>query len=322
MAIPGPFSWKNNLTLNPLAFQASQIASLRAVEPKFLSMGVALVDISKRSPVTFASNFTKTGYAASLPKIAAMFAAFYLQDRLKTIKGSLGTSSLAQIERLLRKEWTPAIRSTVPRSARDFPDITAIFASPSFDFSSSFTRDMRAMIKKSSNSAAGRCIRRIGFDYLNGALTFSGLYSPSKKSGLWLALNYAGRRGARIPGMGTSQAASAQAVSLFLVNLAYDKLISARASKDMKGVMTNAGSWISDVMKARHPGADVYGKYGVGGGTHDCAIVKYANAHYVMVTLFGGPYGMDRLYVELDRTAQQLFHFRKVLSSIRSYIGL
>jgi hypothetical protein len=286
-------------------------------------MGVALVDVGKLSATAYASNFTKTGFAASLPKIVAMYAAFYLQDRLKTIKGALGTASLAQIESTLRKEWGPAIKSTVPRRAGDFPDITAIFASPSFDFTSSFKKDLDAMMKQSDNWAAGRCIHRIGYDYINGVLTHGGLYSTADKSGFWLAGDYipdshaSNRDGARIPGMGTGQAASAKAAALLLVNLARDELISADASKGMKEVMTNAYSWVRYEMEAVHPGGTVYGKLGLMGGakgsTHDCAIVKHDDAHYVVVTLFGGRFGLEPLFVELDKIAQQLFHFRKAV---------
>jgi hypothetical protein len=330
MAIPGPFAWKTKLALNPVAFTAAQLAKLRAAVPGFDTMGVALVDVSRQPAVAFASNFTKTGFAASLPKIVAMYAAFYLQDRLKGIKGVFGAASLAQIESTLRKEWGPAIKSTVPRRAGDFPDITAIFASPSFDFKSSFKKDLEAMMRKSDNWAAGRCIHRVGYDYINGALTHGGLYSPADKSGFWLAGDYipdshaSNREGARIPGMGTGQAASAKAAALLLVDLARDELISADASKGMKEVMTNAYSWVRYEMEAVHPGAMVYGKLGLMGGakgsTHDCAIVKHNNAHYVIVTLFGGPYGLEPLFVELDNIAQQLFLIRNAAKVVRSII--
>lgn len=328
MAIPGPFSWTNGLVLNPTPFPAAQLAQLRAAVPGFNQMGVALVDVGKRSAIAYASNFTKTGFAASLPKIVAMYAAFYLQDRLRAIKAALGVASLAQIESTLRKEWGPAIKSTVPRRTGDFPDLTAIFASPSFDFKPSFKQDLDAMMKKSNNMAAGRCIHRIGYDYINGALTHAGLYSAADKSGFWLAGDYvpaahsSNREGARIPGMGTGQAASAKAAALLLVNLAREQLVSADASRAMKDVMTNAYSWVRYEMEARHPGATVYGKLGLMDGakpsTHDCAIVKHDDAHYVVVTLFGGNFGLEPLFVELDLIAQQLFVFRRAAEFMMS----
>jgi hypothetical protein len=328
MAIPGPFSWTNSVVLTPTTFTAAQLARLRAAVPGFDQMGIALVDVGKRSTIAYASNFTKTGFAASLPKIVAMYAAFYLQDRLRAIKAALGTASLAQIESTLRKEWGPAIKATVPRRAGDFPDITAIFASPTFDFRPSFKQDLDAMMRKSDNWAAGRCIHRVGYDYINGALTHAGLYSAADKSGFWLAGDYvpdshkSNREGARIPGMGTGQAASAKAAALLLVNLAREALVSADASKGMKDVMTNAYSWVRYEMEAAHPGATVYGKLGLmdgkKGSTHDCAIVKHDDAHYVIVTLFGGYIALGPLFVELDKIAQELFLFRKAADFVMS----
>lgn len=83
VAIPGPFGWANNLKLNPVPFSSAQLDRLRASVPGLDQMGIALVDVSKGSPVAYALNFQKTGFAASLPKIAAMYAAFHLQDRLR-----------------------------------------------------------------------------------------------------------------------------------------------------------------------------------------------------------------------------------------------
>lgn len=316
----GPFGWTNKVVLSPLAFTADQISRLQASVPNFDRMGIALVDLGTKTTFAYASNFTKTGFAASLPKIVAMYAAFHLQDRLRTLAGAFGGKSLAQIEAQLRKDWTPAIRAVLPRSAGDFPDITAIFASPAFDFSPGFKKDMAAMMKKSDNWAAGRCIHRIGYDYINGSLVHGGLYSITDKSGFWLAGDYipnthaSNRDGATIPGLGTTQAASAKATAILLINLARNQLINAHASGEMKGVMTNAYSWVRYEMEANHPGATVYGKLGLmngaKGSTHDCAIVQYAGAHYVVVTLFGGNNGLEPLFVELDQIAQQLFVVR------------
>lgn len=333
MAIPGPFSWKNSIELNPQPFPADTATRLRSNVTGFDKMGIAIFDVSKGNPAGYAHNFTKTGYAASLPKIVAMYAAFYLQSRLKAISGALGvTTSLATIESDLKKEWSPVLKTTIPYAVGDFPDISSIFSSRSFEFSNSFQKDMDAMMKKSDNWAAGRCIHRIGYDYLNGALTYGGFYSVSEKSGFWLAGDYipakhaSNRDGRQVPGMGTSQAASAKAASLLLANLARDELISPESSQGMKKVMSNAYSWVRYNAEAHHPGAEVFGKLGLGANkpqqaTHDCAIVKYSDAHYVIVTLFGSE-ALESLFDELDQTAQALFMFRKVVETARSIVGL
>jgi hypothetical protein len=322
MTFPGPFSWTNQVVLMPHPFPYDEVARLRSTIAAFDRMGIALVDISGPSNVTFASNFTKTAFAASLPKIAAMYAAHYLQARLKAIAGALGPrATLGDVEATLRKEWRAPLKALLPRSVGDSPDVTAIFASRAFDFAARFEEDLDLMIKDSDNAAAGRCIRRIGYDYINGSLIHGGFYSVSESSGLWIAGDYtpgthpSNRDGARAPGLATSQAASAKSVALLLVNLARGTLIGAEASASMRDVMSGASSWVRASVEARRPDAVVYGKVGLvqkgaAQGAHDCAIVRYAGAHYVIVTLFGPAVSLDALHDELDRVARKLFSIR------------
>jgi hypothetical protein len=74
-------------------------------------------------------------------------------------------------------------------------------------------------------------------------------------------------------------------------------------------------------MESVHPGATVYGKLGLmpgaKGSTHDCAVVKHDDAHYVIVTLFGR-LGLEPLFIELDLIAQQLFVFRRAAEFVMS----
>jgi hypothetical protein len=329
--IPGPFGWANALKLSPMPFASVQLDRLRASVPGLDQMGIALIDVSKGLPVGYGLNFRKTGFAASLPKIAAMYAAFHLQDRLKASAVPLIGMSLREIEATLRKEWRAELKAKVPRSAGDFPDITSIFKSaPGFGFSDKFQKDLELMMKESDNAAAGRCIHRIGYDYLNGSLIHAGLFSVADSSGLWLAGDYipatsaSNRDGPRAPGLKTGQAASAEAVALLLSNLSRNELISAKASQDMKNIMSNAYSWVRYEMEDVHPGAVVHGKLGLmngrQGSTHDCAVVKHATAHYVVVALFGQLTDLQPLFLELDAIAQQLFVVRKAALLLRSVV--
>ena len=184
-------------------------------------MGIALVDLSKM--ITYGANFTKTAFAASLVKIAPMYAAFYLQDRMQVVGSLFGTTDLNVIQSKLATEWKSAMKSAIPRSVGDFPVLSKIFVPGSFDFEDKFKTDMNLMIKKSDGEATARCIHKIGFDYMNGALTHGGFYSPKDKSGMWLAGDYIAdskrkdnRDGVMPPGISTTQAASASAVARFL----------------------------------------------------------------------------------------------------------
>lgn len=326
MTIPGPFGWTNSIMLSPFPFSAPQMTRLRSAVSMVDSLGVALVDVSKGAPMAFALNFTKTAFAASLPKIAAMYATYYLQDRLRTAMPLLAGMSLEKIEATLKKEWRPALKAKLPRSTGDFPLISKIFKSTDFKLSETHKNDLIKMIQASKNSAAGRVIHRIGYDYLNAVLIHGGLYSVGDVSGLWLAGDYikatdpTNRDGLRPKGLSTTQAASAKSTALLLVNLAREELISSAASKKMLILMNDASSWVRDKIKSIHPEAAVFGKVGYAGGTnHDCAIVKHNDAHYVVVTLFSRQ-DLDPLFVELDVIAQELFMFRKAAEFLKSMV--
>lgn len=318
MAFPGPYEWTNKLTLNPTPFSAGYLGEMRKSVKGLDSMGVVLVDVSKTPSIAYAINFTKTSFAASLPKIAAMYASYYLRDRLMTLSSgiSLLGMSLKEIESTLKAEWKEEMRSILPAVAKDFPDITSIFGGTDFRFSDAHRKDLIKMIQESNNWSAGRVIHRVGYDYINGALIHGGLYSVTDKSGLWLGGDYipassiANRDGRSPKGLGTSQAASAKATALLLANMALDTLISPTQSLKMRNLMNNASSWVRDKVQSIHPTAEVFGKVGFVGGKHpsmhDCAIVKYDSMHYVVVTLFGVQ-DLDPLLADLDSIAQRLF---------------
>ena len=259
-------------------------------------------------------------------KIVAMYAAFYLQDRLRSMSGFFGAKRLEEVESLLRKEWRVALRAGVPRQTGDFPDINRIFGSTSFAFSKRFASNMNAMMKLSDNGASGQCIRAIGYDYINGALVHGGFFDPTAKSGFWLAGDYtkdtdpSNRDGATIPGLGTTQAASAKAVSLMLANLARNELISPAASAGIRVVMSDAISWIAPTIQSTHPDATILNKIGLAGSVHDCAIVQYSNAHYAFCALFSQGYGIEPLFAELDRLAQELFAVSMVRDGARTMV--
>lgn len=338
MSLPGPFSWKNGIELHEAPFTPAQLAKLRGAFPAVDSMGIALVDLSRAPSIAYSLNFTKTAYAASLVKIAAMYAAFELQDRVKAAAGAAGARSLAELEQRLRKDWGPVLKRTVPRAVNDFPRLDLIFQSVGGGFHSAFHNDLKLMLGKSDNDAAGRCIRRIGYDYLNGSLVHAGFYSAADASGMWLAGDYVpaqfvkkvdgktvktrnphNRDGVVAPGLKTTQAASAKSVATLLVNLAAGTLISADPSKEMKKLMTN--TWLRDHVQEKHPHAEVHGKLGMlwNHSTDDCAIIKHSRAHYAVVALFGPFEVLDPLFEALDEVAEQIFTLhRKVGSAVRA----
>lgn len=84
----------------------------------------------------------------------------------------------------------PAFRAT-PRYRLIF-DVTApgVAVLPTVDFSTDFANQMRLMIRDSDNHAAGECVRRLSYTYLNASLVKAGFYVPAQSNGIWFAGDY------------------------------------------------------------------------------------------------------------------------------------
>lgn len=71
---------------------------------------------------------------------------------------------------------------------------TASGAGPglSIRFTSGYTTSLEKMIVPSDDGEAGRCIRGVGYAYLNGLMANHGFFDGSgvKKTGIWLAGDY------------------------------------------------------------------------------------------------------------------------------------
>jgi hypothetical protein len=330
-----PFVWKNSLVLSWRPFEQKHLDRLRPYNG-FATLGIALADLV--AGTAFGWNPERVGFAASLTKIAAMYAAFQLQASLQKVPGA-GSLSLAALETRLREEWRVELKKNLPaKGARnDFPQLAKIFVPnhAGFPFNATFKKNLENMIGPSKNDAAAYCIRAIGFDYLASALVYGGFYSLADGRGLWLSGDYMPTPdGAPAPGVTTiaepsqrHQVATAAAVTLLMANLGQNQLISETASQAMQGMMTNSYA-------ARKLGTAnrVVGKLGIQPNNvsfHDCAIVERYCMRYAMTVLFM-PYGVQfGLFSELDSIADELFDksratchsVQQVASVIRAFLN-
>lgn len=153
-------------------------------------------------------------YSGSLLKVAAMYPAHELlaaANRLArkegphrasvdaffkaledTFDGQIKTTAvpeaLAAAEALAAKK-TP-FRSTP--SYRQIFEVTGTGGAnpPSVDFTADFTTQMTKMIEVSDNHAAGECVRRLSYTYINAALIKAGFFVPGTMNGIWFAGDY------------------------------------------------------------------------------------------------------------------------------------
>jgi hypothetical protein len=168
----------------------------------------AIAEVTDSRPFAFAGHReNEIDYIASEAKVQVMFAAYALRDLARRFATARGITTPADLFTQLASDVTPLVRSTVPRiaSATNITDrhrdpsytaaliATANAAGPvSVEFTPTFRSDLDLMIVVSDNSAAGRCVRAVGYAYLNGVLQACGLFDATNDRGLWEAADFHG----------------------------------------------------------------------------------------------------------------------------------
>lgn len=274
--------------VNP--FTEKLVESMRK-KPRFANLAVAVIDLTGRTRrpdgagwITFAGwNMYDQRFAASLVKIAAMFAAFRLRNNLRIAANEVSSGDGKEVFKTVAADWKGVVESAIPSGKKDFPAFDQIFTingstgSWTIDFRPEYQHHLEEMIGHSNNHSASVCIDRLGFQYLNGALETDGLYSK-QFGGLWLGGNYAGRNWMREPQTHrTHMGATAKATAAFLTLLEDGRLVSPAASGEMRDLMRRAGSWFQEgLARAKPPRqiTDIYAKVGLMGTHHDCAVIE------------------------------------------------
>jgi len=305
--------------INP--FTEDMIDDLQG-DKRFAKMAVAIIDLTLRTRrpdgvgwITFAGwNMYEERFAASLVKIAAMFAAFRLRENLRNAAAQVDAKNGKDLFKAIIADWKPIVETAIKAARKDFPNLDLIFeadGSPGawkINFTPAFLKHMKDMIGHSNNLSAAFCIDAIGFQYLNGALAAEGLFS-GQFGGLWLGGNYHGRNWEVEPiNRKTHMGATAKAVAAFLTLLEDSRLVSPDASKEMRRIMRLAGSWFEEGLSKANPPrttSDAYAKVGLLGTYHDCAVITRSTQgrtiRYAAVGL-GAPSAevLRQLIVKLD----------------------
>ena len=290
---------------------------------RFSDLAVAIIDLTLRARradglgwTTFAGwNLYDQRFAASLVKIAAMFAAYRLRNNVRAAAVEVTATDAKELFQIITDSWKSVVENVIPSGKPDFPVFDRIFTVSggtggwTIDFTSVFSKHLREMIGHSNNQSAGFIIDAVGFQYLNGALAAEGLYSD-EYGGLWLGGNYNGRNWMIEPiSKKTHMGATAGAVASFLTLLDGDRLVNSQASDEMRKLMRQAGSWFFEGLgKARPPRnsvSDMYAKVGLMGTHHDCAVIERPaggrTIRYAVVALTAPSTGViHQLIVKLD----------------------
>ena len=234
---------------------------------------------SSKTSAKVASNalWEKETAIGSLVKIATMCAAFRLREQVKLAAAAADpkAKSAAEVVAQINKEWKTVVSQAIPKSPNDFPNLSRVFDfgkaapwEPQFESDNKtlkalkrydhgsravidmlkFLERMKLMIRFSDNMSSGSCIREIGFQYTNKSLAADGFADNSKNGFLWNGgdIGYTSVP----PKMGpppwdtgkdaTWVRGNARGVLSFLTLLWTNRLVSPKASADMRGILEDA----------------------------------------------------------------------------------
>ena len=225
-----------------------------AVLVRAKKLAVGLVDLRDPSaPRLSMINGQRTMYAASLPKIAVLYA---------------------------------GVQGFENGSLRESPEII---------------QDLEAMIRRSSNQAATRVIRELGFEYISTALTRRtvALYDEDLGGGLWVGRAYS-KGGHRYPDpvAQVTHGANVYQVCRFYYLLAYGRLVGPERSRQMLDLLSNTSMHHKFVHYLYGTGADlsrVYRKSGTWRQWHSDSMLVWdrADRKYILVAIVEDEAGGD-----------------------------
>jgi hypothetical protein len=181
------------------------------------NFGLTVVDLGNTAdadPGSFLSagfpNSTIEHYAASMMKVVCMYAAYSLRNLVERFNAARKPKSPEELFQGLHKELDPQIDVCCPMitgkaaSVRvpRWRDVFAASGTPgalNVRFAPGFVTSLEQMIVPSEPVASGRCIRGVGYAYMNGLMLKHGFFDSATKKGLWLAGDYGGSEVVEIP---------------------------------------------------------------------------------------------------------------------------
>jgi len=201
----------------------------------------------------------ETHYAASLVKIASMYAAFDMRSSADILVTDQGLTSWPDIEAALVADFNPEIDTNTPTGISGSPllrpeDKTrkpnyagmlqpgsgGVFA---VDFTSAQLAAFEDFVVEQHDAGAGTTIHNLGYPYLNGKIADDGFFDGT--DGIWLAGDYVhtwpAARIACVNDVDTAQGTTTCQFASLMTLMADDVLVGPASSQEMKGLMGRAG---------------------------------------------------------------------------------
>jgi hypothetical protein len=216
------------------------------------NFGLTIVDLASGSATgtDFASaiwNPNTEHYAASMLKVACLYAAHTLRDLVQRFARARAPKNADALFHMLKAELNPLIDVCCPMVRGRAPDVrlprwgdvftaSGTGAGMSVRFTPGYATSLERMIVPSDNAQAGRCIRGVGYAYLNGLMLQHGFFDDSSQLGVWLAGDFSGSHVVTIPcdnDKDTKQGTTSEAMALLGTVILMGSVLPAASHGDM-----------------------------------------------------------------------------------------
>jgi hypothetical protein len=207
-----PTNLVNNTRLQTALDAACASVTIGGKRPNF---SLTIVDLTSASATgnDFASaiwNPSTEHYAASMLKVACLYAAHTLLDLVQRFARARAPKTPALLFPMLRAELNPLIDVCCPMIRNRAPQVrlprwddmftaSGTGAGMTVRFTHGYSHSLEQMIVPSDNAQAGRCVRGVGYAYLNGLMLRHGFFDDVSQLGVWLAGDFSGSDVVTIP---------------------------------------------------------------------------------------------------------------------------
>jgi hypothetical protein len=214
---------------------------------------------TNENPVLYAGvKDMDTLFTASLVKIALLYASFELVARTNVLAPTIQANDPNDFFRQVKLAWDAPIAAAVPAIT------SGAWQKVSFDQALVATgqgnkrfkvaihpqqrTDLDTFFSNQLNSAAAsRCMHRLGYSYVNGALAAGGFFDSVDQ--IWVASDFGGGWSQFLVPVATngksSEAARAASVAYLLMTMHRGTLVDAASSQEMRNILSNGGAWLS-----------------------------------------------------------------------------
>lgn len=277
-------------TLMQAAMDTTQAALSFAGSPNVNNLAMSVVMITG-SEGTFNHPWAglrvhETHYAASMVKIAAMYAAYDMRASADILVKEQGLTSWSDIQDALLADFNPEIDAHNPTQITGSPLLrpqdksrkpnyaamlepasSGVFA---VDFTAAQLAAFQDFVVQQHDAGAGTTIHNLGYPYLNGKIADDGFFDGT--DGLWLAGDYVhtwpAARIACINDVDTAQGTTTFQFASLMTLLANEVLVGETSSQEMKALMGSAGTFFPNTVPPLWPAGGRFrsrgGKVGIG----------------------------------------------------------